>query len=210
MHTLLTFADPLPLWALVMAALLPLVPFFARELAWIYRRDRATALFSLLVAAQSAHAVDQLARLISAEDVRPTLGINLTGSFVRSMDPLKPIGVFGGHEAVVVEQTPAPNPSLPNGPCCADHVEDMMFPDRKLSAFLTIVPTAQTPKTGPGGTGSGSGSNPDNPGGGGGGEEGGDDGSGTALGGCSTTSTSGGALSFLLVGLAALIRRRRR
>jgi hypothetical protein len=53
---------------------------------------------------------------------------DLTGSFVRSMDPAKPIGVFGGHEAVVVAQNPAPNPSLPNGPCCADHVEDMMFP----------------------------------------------------------------------------------
>ncbi|MDX2094274.1 MAG: MYXO-CTERM sorting domain-containing protein [Kofleriaceae bacterium] len=88
-------------------------------------------------------------------------------------------------------------------------VEDMMYPERKLSAFLTIVPTAQTPKTGTGGTGSGSGSdNPDVPGGGG--EEGGDDGSGTALGGCSTTGNStGGFLTFLLVGLAALIRRRR-
>ena len=53
---------------------------------------------------------------------------DLTGSFVRSLDPLKPIGVFGGHEAVVVAQSPAPNPSLPNGPCCADHIEDMMFP----------------------------------------------------------------------------------
>ena len=53
---------------------------------------------------------------------------DLTGSFIRSLDPLKPIGVFGGHEAIVVVQDPAPNASLTVGPCCADHVEDMMFP----------------------------------------------------------------------------------
>jgi uncharacterized protein (TIGR03382 family) len=92
-------------------------------------------------------------------------------------------------------------------------VEDMMYPERKLSAFLTLVPTAQTPKATPPGGGSGSGSGGDDTGGGtGGGSDDGstDDGSGTALGGCSTTGSTGGALSALLVGLAALIRRRRR
>lgn len=53
---------------------------------------------------------------------------DLSGSFIRSMDPAKPIGVFGGHEAIVVEQDPPPNPSYPQGPCCADHIEEMMFP----------------------------------------------------------------------------------
>ncbi|MCA9675393.1 MAG: IgGFc-binding protein [Kofleriaceae bacterium] len=52
---------------------------------------------------------------------------DLTGSRVRTTDA-KPIGVFGGHEAIVVEQTPAPNAQYPNGPCCADHIEEMMFP----------------------------------------------------------------------------------
>jgi hypothetical protein len=50
---------------------------------------------------------------------------DLTGSLIRSD---KPVGVFGGHEAIVVEQSPRPNAAYPNGPCCADHVEEMMFP----------------------------------------------------------------------------------
>jgi hypothetical protein len=79
MHTLLTFAEPLPLWALVMAALVPLLPFFAREIAWIYRRDRFTALFSLLVATQSAHALDQVARLMTGEGLAIAASPDLAG-----------------------------------------------------------------------------------------------------------------------------------
>ncbi len=84
----------------------------------------------------------------------------------------------------------------------------MMNPAKKLSAFLSVLPIAQTPKvvTPPGGgSGSGSGSGGDLP------PTGGDEGtdSGTALGGCSTGGSTGGAFGLLLIGLAAFIRRRR-
>ncbi len=54
---------------------------------------------------------------------------DLTGTTVRSIDATpKPIGVFGGAEAVGIAQSPAPNAGYPNGPCCADHIEEMLFP----------------------------------------------------------------------------------
>jgi hypothetical protein len=64
---------------------------------------------------------------------------DLTGSRVVSLDPDKPIGVFGGHEAVVVAQSPGPNPAYPNGPCCADHVEEMMFPTSTWGKSFAIA-----------------------------------------------------------------------
>jgi uncharacterized protein (TIGR03382 family) len=93
-------------------------------------------------------------------------------------------------------------------------VEDKMYPERKLSAFLTIVPIAQTPKTGGGGDGTGGGDG-DGTGtgtgtGGGQGTDDTDDGSGTTLGGCAAGGGSGGVATVFLVGLAAVIRRRRR
>ena len=78
MHALITFIDSAPLWTLVMAALVPMLPFLAGEVRWLYRRDRATALFSLLVAAESAHCLDQIARLLTS-DAAPTLGADLDG-----------------------------------------------------------------------------------------------------------------------------------
>jgi uncharacterized protein (TIGR03382 family) len=88
---------------------------------------------------------------------------------------------------------------------------DMTKPELKLSSYISILPIAQTPKAvtpdptpDPTGSGSGSGS----------GEEptpgaGGDD-TGSALGGCSAGgSSTGGLATFLLIGLAAFIRRRR-
>jgi len=68
---------------------------------------------------------------------------DLTGSFVRSVDPAKPIGVFGGHEAIVVAQDPAPNAGYPNGPCCADHVEEMMFPASTWGKVFAIARSKQ-------------------------------------------------------------------
>ncbi|MBA3463274.1 MAG: hypothetical protein H0T46_25185, partial [Deltaproteobacteria bacterium] len=88
---------------------------------------------------------------------------------------------------------------------------EMMDPSRKLTAYLTVLPVVSTPKVTPPPTGSGSGSNPP--------PTGSDpdpttedpttEESGTALGGCSATTGSTGALTFLLIGLAAFIRRRR-
>jgi uncharacterized protein (TIGR03382 family) len=86
---------------------------------------------------------------------------------------------------------------------------EMTMPEYKLSAYLSVLPIAQTPKvTPPGGTGGGTGEGGGGGGGGGGEETPVDDGSGTAIGGCSTSNSTGGAFAFLLIGLA-LIRRRR-
>jgi len=78
----------------------------------------------------------------------------------------------------------------------------------KLSSYISVLPIAQTAAAGSG-SGSGSGSG----GGGGSGSGSSSDGSGsdpgTSLGGCSTTGGAGGAATFLLIGLAAIIRRRR-
>jgi uncharacterized protein (TIGR03382 family) len=87
-----------------------------------------------------------------------------------------------------------------------------MNPAKKLAGYLSIMPIASGAKpvatpTGPGtgggaGTGGGTGTS------GGTADEAGDDGSDTTLGGCSTGGSTGLA-TFLLIGLAAFIRRRR-
>ena len=87
----------------------------------------------------------------------------------------------------------------------------------KLSAYITVIPVAQTPaqaSTG-GGSNSGTGSTGGTGGttGGTGGTGGGDTNTtqdpGTTLGGCSTSGGTSGAATMLLIGLAAFIRRRR-
>lgn len=45
---------------------------------------------------------------------------DLTGTLVEASDPALSVGVYAGHEAVLI-----PNKS---GDCCADHLEEMMFP----------------------------------------------------------------------------------
>ncbi|HEU5056351.1 MAG TPA: IgGFc-binding protein [Kofleriaceae bacterium] len=45
---------------------------------------------------------------------------DLTGTYVRATDPARTVGVYAGHEAVAIESRP--------GDCCADHLEEMMFP----------------------------------------------------------------------------------
>jgi uncharacterized protein (TIGR03382 family) len=93
-----------------------------------------------------------------------------------------------------------PSDELPSSTCldCAK---------RKLAAYITVIPVAQTPaNSGGSGSGSGSGSDNGNPDGTGGSTA--TDGS-TDLGGCSTGGGAGGAMTFLLIGLAAFIRRRR-
>lgn len=65
---------------------------------------------------------------------------DLTGTRVRSIDATpKPIGVFGGAEAVGIAQSPAPNPSYPSGPCCADHIEEMLFPTSTWGKTFAIA-----------------------------------------------------------------------
>ena len=80
---------------------------------------------------------------------------------------------------------------------------DMTKPEIKLSAYMTVLPVAQTPKapdvTPPGTTPPGTTPPGEDPNGD----------SGTSIGGCSSTGTSSGLATFLLIGLAAFIRRRR-
>jgi hypothetical protein len=46
---------------------------------------------------------------------------DLTGTHVRATDPEKTVGVYAGHEAVFIK-------SKASTTCCADHLEEMMFP----------------------------------------------------------------------------------
>ena len=87
---------------------------------------------------------------------------------------------------------------------------EMMDPRKKLSAFLTVMPVAQTPAASqpqpqPQPQPSGQSDDPATPED----ESQGAAASDQALGGCSTSGGSAGFLSLLLVGLAAFIRRRR-
>jgi uncharacterized protein (TIGR03382 family) len=93
--------------------------------------------------------------------------------------------------------------------------EEMMDPSIKLTGFLTVQAVAQVAPGSGGGTGGGTGTSGGGTGGGSGTGDGtgGDDSTGsssdTTLGGCSTGSSSTGLATFLLIGLAAFIRRRR-
>jgi uncharacterized protein (TIGR03382 family) len=90
----------------------------------------------------------------------------------------------------------------------------MMDPKRKLSAFLSVLPIAQTPKAVVGTTPDDpttptEPTTPDDPATPDIDESEGDE-SGVALGGCSTSGSTGGLMTFLLIGLAAFGIRRRR
>jgi hypothetical protein len=52
---------------------------------------------------------------------------DLTGTSVASIDPAKTVGVFAGAEAAFFPHNQPP-PGGSSGPCCADHVEEMLFP----------------------------------------------------------------------------------
>jgi MYXO-CTERM domain-containing protein len=102
--------------------------------------------------------------------------------------------------------------------------EEINMPQRKLSAYLSVIPVAQMPQGSGGGNGGGTGNGDGSGDGSGGGQDPVDDGGedtgnvddststtdpGMTLGGCSTTGHTGGLFTLLLVGLAALIRRRK-
>jgi MYXO-CTERM domain-containing protein len=76
----------------------------------------------------------------------------------------------------------------------------------KLSAYITVIPVAQTPAAA---TPPDSGSNSSTPPSQDPTQPGASSDAGTTLGGCSTSNGTSGALTFLLVGLAAFIRRRK-
>lgn len=53
---------------------------------------------------------------------------DLTGTKVRSVNGTTTFGVFGGHEATGFGETTPPDAQHSLGPCCADHLEEMLFP----------------------------------------------------------------------------------
>ncbi|MBL9016828.1 MAG: IgGFc-binding protein [Myxococcales bacterium] len=53
---------------------------------------------------------------------------DLTGTRVKSVNGTSTFGVFGGHEAMSYGETMAPDPQHSRGPCCADHIEEMLYP----------------------------------------------------------------------------------
>ena len=70
----------------------------------------------------------------NATDDNGNNGGDLTGSVVQGTNA-KPFGVFGGHEAVRIEG--------PNSDCCADHLEQMLFPTttwgKRFAVEQTVV-----------------------------------------------------------------------
>jgi hypothetical protein len=53
---------------------------------------------------------------------------DLTGTAIRAVDGITTFGVFGGHEAAAFGEATAPDAQHTAGPCCADHLEEMVFP----------------------------------------------------------------------------------
>ena len=69
----------------------------------------------------------------------PPVG-DLTGTHITSPN-MMPFGVFGGHEATVYGETTPPDSTHTDGPCCADHLEEMLFPSSTWGKEFAIART---------------------------------------------------------------------
>jgi hypothetical protein len=67
---------------------------------------------------------------------------DLTGTHITSPN-MMPFGVFGGHEATVIADPTAPDATHTSGPCCADHLEEMLFPSSTWGKAFAITRTQQ-------------------------------------------------------------------
>ncbi len=63
---------------------------------------------------------------------------DLSGTHITSTNSMS-FGVFGGHEAAVFGETTPPNASDTLGPCCADHLEEMLFPSSTWGMSFAIT-----------------------------------------------------------------------
>jgi hypothetical protein len=63
---------------------------------------------------------------------------DLTGTHITSPNG-KTFGVFGGHEATVFGETSPPDSNHQSGPCCADHLEEMLFPSSTWGKAFAIA-----------------------------------------------------------------------
>ena len=71
--------------------------------------------------------------------LQATPGGDLTGTKVKAVNGTTTFGVFGGHEAMGVGEMTPPDASHPAGPCCADHIEEMMFPTSTWGKTFAIT-----------------------------------------------------------------------
>jgi hypothetical protein len=67
---------------------------------------------------------------------------DLTGTHITSPN-MMPFGVFGGHEATVIPDPTAPDTTHTSGPCCADHLEEMLFPSSTWGKAFAIARSQQ-------------------------------------------------------------------
>jgi len=71
--------------------------------------------------------------------LQAAIGGDLTGSKIKAAGANQTFGVFGGHEAAVFGETTPPNATMSQGPCCADHLEEMMFPTSTWGKTFALV-----------------------------------------------------------------------
>ncbi|MBV8755962.1 MAG: IgGFc-binding protein [Deltaproteobacteria bacterium] len=67
---------------------------------------------------------------------------DLTGTHVTSTN-MMPFGMFAGHEATVFGESTPPDSTHTSGPCCADHLEEMMFPSSTWGKTFAISRSQQ-------------------------------------------------------------------
>jgi hypothetical protein len=67
---------------------------------------------------------------------------DLTGTKIASPNGMS-YGVFGGHEATAFGETTPPDGTHTRGPCCADHLEEMLFPARTWGPSFAIARSQQ-------------------------------------------------------------------
>jgi hypothetical protein len=68
---------------------------------------------------------------------------DLTGTLIHSMDGITPIGVFGGNVAADFGESTPPDGTHTLGPCCADHLEEMLFPTSTWGKTFAIARSKQ-------------------------------------------------------------------
>jgi hypothetical protein len=67
---------------------------------------------------------------------------DLTGTRIHSVDGITTFGVFAGHEAASFGETTPPDDHNTRGPCCADHLEEMVFPTSTWGKTYSIARSA--------------------------------------------------------------------
>ena len=63
---------------------------------------------------------------------------DLTGTHITAVNTANAFGVFGGHEAAIFGEDEPPD-TFYSGPCCADHLEEMLFPSSTWGRAFAIA-----------------------------------------------------------------------